>query len=287
MKNVIVEETTAKIRGNRCGHDKHFPVLSPICYTPPEKLPQILKDAIDKVNTYYKSPEILDDIRYGRYSPRQVHHRQMPPITHRKVRSEKREAICRILKLFLANTDLTSCRFGLPLYKKHAFLVFDLHWVADKTGLSYYRVCRAIRDLKHAKLISTTERSEVEKTLDTLQFRSRTAIRVIQKKLFLALGISKRRYENERKQAYARQQKKIDNAGGKKIKGYLEMKGHTGRRKQEPRYYKNYQKKGNNNIREQILKRRLQLSLDPLLEHLSYEERQRIITDRLMSELIN
>lgn len=272
-----------QIKGNRCGHNKLAPVLTPVDFSLPDDLPAVLKEAIAKAQDFYYQPEMLNDVRFGRYSPSRKKLNKSP-FTDRRIRSEMREAISRVMVLLLQYTDLASCRFGMPLVATREFLVFDLHWMADRTGMSYDRACRAVAHLKRAGFLSVRQR--LETTVDdfgaVVEFRSKTAIRVVQEKLFAALKISKRRLKKARDIAAAKL-KKLCNHGGLKRKVYREMHGKKGRLGQNSRVYQDRVKK-RRPLHDTIMKLRDQHWTEDLY-NLTYEEQENIVNHRIVNSL--
>ena len=185
--------------GNRCGHNKFAPILNPPDFQIPPKLPAILRDSIAKVEGFYHSPDILSAVWKGRPTPIQPHHKNPKFISIRVMRSERREAICRILVLLIAMTDLRTLNIGYLNYKTGQFRIPDILWFAEKSQLSELRVQRAMADLRRAGLLEVHERAVATKGEDgRTQFRARTALRKLSERVFTLLGIDRRRLHREK-----------------------------------------------------------------------------------------
>lgn len=217
--------------GNRCGHDKNNPALKPINYEIKSNLPLVTRKAIKFVEKYYWKPDEIDIFRETRLTPNRKKQ------SERRLRSELREAICRVVSLIFANTDLASLRVGNPIYAKKRFYLISVEWIIEKTGLSKDRVYRALQALKLAGFLKTKKRfkTEGEGTLK-LKFKGRTAVRIATTSLFTNFGVTLKELRKAAKDAYLRKITKLTSLGiptaaahdlqyfSKKVKNYKPRK---------------------------------------------------------------
>ena len=196
--------------GNRCGHDRYDPILKPKFYEISEKLPAILKTAIDNCLKFYNNQDFLPALVYGRYAPIQRHHRKKLPITNRRMRSELREGVCRMAVLLLSMVDLASMRVGFADYLRGGFVLPDVSWMAEKTGMEIQRVIRVRRVFVHAGYLKIIPRAEVVNNEYFTKFKAKTSVCIISEKFFQDLGIKPHVLKNERKKASQRAKEKID-----------------------------------------------------------------------------
>lgn len=239
MKKAKISEQILKCSGgNRCGHDRYDPILKPKFYDIPEKLPAILKTAIDNCSKFYDNQDLLPALVYGRYSPIQRHHRKKTPSTNRRMRSELREAVCRVATLLLSMVDLASMRVGFVDYLRGGFVLPDVSWMAEKTGMEVQRVIRVRRAFVRAGYLEIIPRAEVVNDNYFTKFKAKTSVCVIKEKFFQDLGIKLHTLKNERKKASQRAKEKIDAWVKKHGGGFLNLAkylsiGAAGRKKRK------------------------------------------------------
>lgn len=162
------------LHGNRCGHVPMSPTLEigrPIPVGP-GGYPRILAVAAERVETFYSEPEILPSLAV------------LNPTASQK-RSERREALIRLLKAILKFVDLVSltvavrdvdgtlCNITVATLAKHA-------------DLEHRRAERALSDLAAARFVFTVQQ-RIRHTAGG--FRSVPAIKRVSPALFSAFGL--------------------------------------------------------------------------------------------------
>lgn len=276
--------------GNRCGHDPKNPVLKPKHRKAPDNSPFILRTAEKLLETFYENPNLLLALRIGRHSPIQPHHNphKTEPTTNRAIRSERREAIQRVLSLLLSMVDLASLRVGFYDSASGAFILPDTYWMAEQLGMGYQRLIRVLRALQDAGFLETTERSEMlADDRGCVAYRGRTAVRRLTSELFYALGISKKELERERQRASERQKKKREKEGKIRFGKYLSLFGKRPYRKKRIIEIRGEQIRWPNEEDIEFRRRVVDITNNsPHLWNLPPEERQKIVKRQAAEELL-
>jgi len=158
--------------GNRCGHRALSPILQPTRPIPtgPGGYPRILSIAAERVEGFYGRPSLLPSIAIGPGDD--------------EVRSERREAIVRVLKGLLKFCDLASLRVGTV--SKGAFVNIHFQTIADHADLELRRAERAIAQLQEGGFLTVIEQ-RIHTAMGTV--RSVPAIKRLSLKLFHALNL--------------------------------------------------------------------------------------------------
>ncbi len=161
------------LQGNRCGHVPESPTLE-IARPIPVGLggyPRILAVAAEKVETFYSEPEVLPSLAV------------LNPTTSQK-RSERREALIRLLKAVLKFVDLVSLtvavRDGDGILRN-----ITVATLAKHADLEHRRAERALSDLAAAGFLFTVEQRIRHPEGG---FRSVPAIKRVSPALFAAFG---------------------------------------------------------------------------------------------------
>ena len=170
--------------GNRCGHDPKNPNFAP----PNPKRPKLINIVIEKIYASYTDLSVLPALNFR--------------IRGFKIRSERREACCKVLAVMMDHTDLATLRVGFPT--ENGFFNYSQEYLAARMGMGLRRVKRAIRDLKKMGFLII---SQTRERLKDGSYRSLAAIKIISARLFDALGI-RDWFERERAKARARFRRK-------------------------------------------------------------------------------
>jgi len=177
--------------GNFCGHDPFKPKL--VLAKPAKKgksgQPRIITLLMERMTAYYYRPSTLPSLNLANGSTRQM-------------RSERREACIVVLASLLKNMDLASLRVGQPT--KSGFLNYTLPWLAKHTALPIWRIDRAVKDLKAAKLLSVSQARQLQ---DDGTWKGLAAVKAISKHLFGVFGLHKM-LQYEQKKAVKRLKQK-------------------------------------------------------------------------------
>ncbi len=162
------------IFGNSCGHIPTEPKLTPPnpAKTGKGGLPRTLTLCIERLTQYYDYPALLPSLNYANGSSRQQ-------------RSERREGAVLVQSVMLQYCDLASLCVGVPT--ETGFVNLSVDFIARKTGISIRRVWRALRDLRTAGMVRTSQPRE--KTSDG-SWIGLVSVKAISKNLFGALGLS-------------------------------------------------------------------------------------------------
>jgi len=187
--------------GNFCGHYPDAPQLYPIQATKRGKggLPGVLTTLYDRLEQYYFKPGMVPSLNLANGSRRQM-------------RSDRREACCRLLRVIVETLDVSSLRVGMPT--PDGFINFTLDYLSTRAGLSLYRGRRAFRDLRQARLITVTQ---ARKLNEQGEYRGLPAVKAVSNRLFALFGLQER-LKHERKKAAVRLKRKAEqwSQGGRK-----------------------------------------------------------------------
>lgn len=176
--------------GNRCGHMPHQPRLQlekPIG----DNVPYLLRKVSELLPKWYWNPSYCYKIL------------KIGSCSERRIRSEFREAIIKLLLVLIKYLDLSSMQIGYATAQ--GFVPFTLSFLADKAGLSYKRTQRALTTLTKSGLIKAKRISYIDAR--TEQYRSYT-IRTLSRALFTGLGIAAKTIKKGIKAAKQRIEKK-------------------------------------------------------------------------------
>ena len=161
--------------GNFCGHSPDLPSLEfkkkPVVGK--GGIPRILTLAIERVEKYYfLHRSLLPTLNAANGKPSQQ-------------RSERREAVTRLLKSMLFCTDLSSLRVGF--FKGAEFNPTSMAKLAKLALLSPKRAERAFLDLKAAGIVTSKQKKE-KSSLG--KWKSYNSVKVFSKEFFGALGLT-------------------------------------------------------------------------------------------------
>jgi hypothetical protein len=142
--------------------------------------------AMSAVEVLFRDPRSFPELAVGRgYS-----------------RSERREAIVRVLKCLLYFMDLLSLRVGFR--RDDRCLGITERKIAEWTGLSSWRVDRALTDLRRAGFVFSVQ----PRTITDGQYFGLAAVRTVARSLFRRLGLGTT-LALEQKRAYKRRQEGV------------------------------------------------------------------------------
>jgi len=208
----------AKAKGNRCGHV----VNAPLQFNPHFKPLKFLNDAVKRFRSFYVHPDNFPDLNSANNSDRQM-------------RSCARDALCVVVPFLLVFMDVPSLRVLKRKSDGVGFEPFDLYYIAEYTGLSYWRVVRAVEYLKRAKYLTVHMRNECV-TDEGMQkeFRGRPAVRRFTTRFFAELNLLDRlskeqqRIYRKRKRENARRQLTYYQSNGYKLHTVIGSQVKTG-----------------------------------------------------------
>jgi hypothetical protein len=181
--------------GNRCGHDPARPQLDLARETSARML-AFITAAMAAVEGFFherskkRFPELLarGDRRFKR--------------------SERCEAIVRVLKCLLYFMDVVTLRVGLTRANDRCIGITEDR-IVQWTGLSYSRVQRALADLRAAGFLFSAQPRDVR---GDGRFVGLAAVRTLSKTFFRRIGLSIR-LELEQKRGYKRRQERREREG--------------------------------------------------------------------------
>ena len=168
--------------GNWCGHDKDNPRYFYGKLTH-KKRPVILEQAKKAAEFFYQTPgRFLQGLRVLRDSKR-------------RIRSESREAIASVIQVLMHYLDLASLRFVMPT--EGGLFCPSLKFIAKSAGIGEKRLSRVLHILKRAGYLTINERYKKEGD----KYIGLSAVKCVRPQLFVALGISLKDLEKQRKRA--------------------------------------------------------------------------------------
>lgn len=176
--------------GNRCGHDPKNPNLSPAKPIRKGKggLPRILSLAAERAKAWY-------------YHPKKC--KLLQSHSHRKTRSERREACQIVIETILSHLDLASLCLGTPTLE-NGFIDIDMRTIVRDSGIGQRRCERAIALLKEAGFMKVQQPRAINDQGDYVGLR---AIRVVTTLFFEFLNLGPM-LQRERARASHRLQRK-------------------------------------------------------------------------------
>lgn len=141
----------ASIGRNRCDHLKDSPtwILRNNPYETKSKTddfgfkrrPKLLYKAAEKFRRYYENPSMFPMLNNLVNNSKNQ-------------RSERREAIVKLMEVILLNMEVKSFRVGYFCSYRNEFVYRSLKWLAEKAGISYARAKRAWKDLRSVGIVS-------------------------------------------------------------------------------------------------------------------------------------
>jgi hypothetical protein len=160
--------------GNRCGHCPASPTLDLTRPIPvgPGGYPRILAVAAERIEAFYSAPEALPSLA-------------LTPTSSQK-RSERREALIRLLKAILKFTDLVSLTVAVR-DAQAALHNITIGTLAKHADLEPRRAERALSDLATAGFLFLIQQRV---RLPEGGFRSQPAIKRLSPSLFSAFGLA-------------------------------------------------------------------------------------------------
>lgn len=157
--------------GNFCGHDPHEPVLMPVLPLV-EGAPSVLYELRRRLLAYYDAPrDKLPTLEACNNSTRLQ-------------RSERREALVRLLWCLICHLELSSLRVGKPT--EGGFQCHTLKVLAKRADLSMTRAARAMHDLIRAGIVVSSQLRELD---DDGCYQCHPASRRIAPELFALFGL--------------------------------------------------------------------------------------------------
>ena len=185
--------------GNRCGHRPHHPQA----FVPPENHRHRPGDAVwglsIRMFDYYIDPEIL------------------PPLNNltgslkkngevRRQRSERREAIIRVLAVMLHYLDQATLLIGIP-DEAGKIQPISQKFIAERADISIRQVQEACADLQNAGIIKTFRRAQRCKRKKR-GYRGLPALRVVSPHIFKAFGLHKQLKKDRKRASEARKKQR-------------------------------------------------------------------------------
>jgi hypothetical protein len=160
--------------GNRCGHVCAAPTLDPTRPIPVGRggYPRILAVAAERIEAFYSAPEVLPSLALN--------------ATSSQKRSERREALVRLLKAILKFTDLVSLTVAVR-DAQAALCNISIGTLAKHADLEPRRAERALSDLATAGFLFIVQQRV---RLPEGGFRSQPAIKRLSPSLFSAFGLA-------------------------------------------------------------------------------------------------
>jgi hypothetical protein len=169
------------LTGNRCGHDPAVPRW----FAPPEahgERPAIIRKWITRVRAFYTDPDTIPSLaNAGRPPPADPETASAP----RRMRSERREACCRLLGAIAHYCDLPSLCLSVP-QEDGRLLPIRMDTLAAAADLTLRRAERAMHDIVAGGLIRVHRRCE--RHVDG-SYVGRAAIRVVPAAVFGLFGL--------------------------------------------------------------------------------------------------
>ncbi len=159
--------------GNHCGHDPASPTLgtNKVYPTGQGGLPLVLHKAVNRLQGFYWRPALLPSLNLANGSTRQQ-------------RSERREACVQTLSTILYHLNLTTLCVGIPTLER--FVHLPLSTLGKQTTLGERRLCRALRDLKQAGIVTI---AQPRCKTPGGHWIGQVAIKVVSRAFFRALGL--------------------------------------------------------------------------------------------------
>jgi len=163
---------TKNVKEDYYSHSPSEPFLTLIKEpkTGPGGHPSLIRLVIDQVDQFFFNPHVLPVLNFANGADI-------------KMRSERRESCCLVLKAYLYYCDLATLRVGFPS-KGGSFVNIDYQHIAKMTNLGIRRVERAVRDLVSSGIM-THKRICVQSEGQT---RGRACVKRLSRWLFDCLG---------------------------------------------------------------------------------------------------
>ena len=177
--------------GNRCGHNPQNPTTKLVFeFT---KQPAILKTLSERIERFNRNRSVIPMLSSARNSKRTR-------------RSESAEAISLVLKCITKYIDLVTFKVGFFLHGKWFNLSYKK--IREHTGLSKYRVLRAMAEIQRVGLIGLHEICETVKDQNGhMRKIAKVAVKTVNLALFALFGMENTCVK-ERKKATKRKAKK-------------------------------------------------------------------------------
>lgn len=154
-------------------HSPEQPILLPAALKKVDA-PPVLLQLIDKIEAFYWEPMILPRLNFA--------------LSKYQMKSSRREALVRFIKVLAKNTDLATMTIGK--FNQGKFTPVKFSVLADEAEINKRRADRIVRALKKAGYLTVTRQYEKDKEQNT--YKGFAAIKTIKEKLFKDLGILKR-----------------------------------------------------------------------------------------------
>lgn len=162
---------------SRCSHDPRNPILRvPLVRKRGQKV--IFQKFCEKILKFYAKPSILTCLRRRAKPTKNPAH---------QIKSQRREAIVRVLSVLVPHVELATMRIGRPT--SAGFIPLGLNFLIPLSGLSGSRFIRALADLKASGIVQTFRR--YDKNMPGGAYRGLPAVRTVSPALFAALGMGK------------------------------------------------------------------------------------------------
>lgn len=177
----MTADAPALSTGNRCGHDP----AAPRWFAPPEDhgaRPSIIRKWILRVRAFYDDPSTIPSLANA---GRAVEADSASAAKPRRMRSERREACCRLLAAIAHYCDLPSLCLSVP-QEDGRLRPIRMDTLAECANLSLRRAERAMRDIVAGGLISVHRRCEQR---EDGSYLGRAAIRIVPEAVFGLFGL--------------------------------------------------------------------------------------------------
>lgn len=172
--------------GNRCGHDRHNPILH-LAYEISHKAPFVLQTLCQRIERFNINRSVLPPLQCSWQSNRQR-------------RSESAEAIALVLKCITKYIDLVTFKVGFVMKGQWHNLSYKK--MARVTGLSEHRVKRVMLELQRNGFVGVHEiKEQVQDKNGTVKYISKIAVKTVNLGLFSFFGLEQRVLKERRKAA--------------------------------------------------------------------------------------
>lgn len=188
-------ELNMKQTGNRCGHDRQNPTTKLVYEF--QNQPAVLRTLAERIERFNKNRSVIPMLSASRNSKRTR-------------RSESAESIALVLKCIAKYIDLVTFKVGFFMSGKWFNLSYKK--IQEHTGLSQFRVLRAMAEIQRVGLVGLHEvYEEIEDQNGNKRKIAKVAVKTVNLALFAIFGMEKTCVK-ERKKASNRRAKKEQEA---------------------------------------------------------------------------
>ncbi|KFK52802.1 hypothetical protein [Vibrio vulnificus] len=164
-----------KTTGNRCGHDKQNPVTKLVYEF--SKQPAILKTLAERIERFNRNRSVIPMLAASRQSKRTR-------------RSESAESIALVLKCIAKYIDLVTFKVGF--FNRGKWFNLSYKKIQEHTGLSEYRVLRAMAEIQRVGLVALHEiYEEITDKSGHKRKIAKVAVKTVNLALFALFGMEK------------------------------------------------------------------------------------------------